>query len=226
MPQKWHFILLYAFLVVAMSEFIYNSSKLISDKGVHIEVLLPAFVLGVIMRTKHIHDKRDQEITQIISYVFMFLVGLSMPAFIGKMDMIETVEGAFVQPVLSWGEIAFHVVIVTLLSNLGKMVPVFFYKDRKLSERLAISIGMFTRGEVGAGIIFIAIGYNIGGPLLAISILTIVLNLILTGFFVLIVKKLALKSVEVGDVLDFDENGNPVVNESDVELVVLEEFKD
>ncbi len=226
MPQKWHFILLYAFLVVAMSEFIYNSSKLISDKGVHIEVLLPAFVLGVIMRTKHIHDKRDQEITQIISYVFMFLVGLSMPAFIGKMDMIETVEGAFVQPVLSWGEIAFHVVIVTLLSNLGKMVPVFFYKDRKLSERLAISIGMFTRGEVGAGIIFIAIGYNIGGPLLAISILTIVLNLILTGFFVLIVKKLALKSVEVGDVLDFDENGNPVVDESDVELVVLEEFKD
>ena len=156
----------------------------------------------------------------------MFLVGLSMPAFIGKMDVIETVEGAFVQPVLSWGEIAFHVVIVTLLSNLGKMVPVFFYKDRKLSERLAISIGMFTRGEVGAGIIFIAIGYNIGGPLLAISILTIVLNLILTGFFVLIVKKLALKSVEVGDVLDFDENGNPVVDESDVELVVLEEFKD
>ena len=156
----------------------------------------------------------------------MFLVGLSMPAFIGKMDVIETVEGAFVQPVLSWGEIAFHVVIVTLLSNLGKMVPVFFYKDRKLSERLAISIGMFTRGEVGAGIIFIAIGYNIGGHLLAISILTIVLNLILTGFFVLIVKKLALKSVEVGDVLDFDENGNPVVDESDVELVVLEEFKD
>ena len=106
------------------------------------------------------------------------------------------------------------------------MVPVFFYKDRKLSERLAISIGMFTRGEVGAGIIFIAIGYNIGGPLLAISIQTIVLNQILTGFYVLIVKKLALKSVEVGDVLDFDENGNPVVDESDVELVVLEEFKD
>ena len=40
----------------------------------------------------------------------------------------------------------------------------FFYRDRKLSERLALSIGMFTRGEVGAGIIFIALGYNLGGP--------------------------------------------------------------
>jgi ABC-type bacteriocin/lantibiotic exporter with double-glycine peptidase domain len=58
---------------------------------------------------------------------------------------------------------------------------------------------MFTRGEVGAGIIFIAIGYNIGGPLLAISVLTIVLNLILTGFFIMIVKKLVLKSVEAGE---------------------------
>ena len=37
-----------------------------------------------------------------------------------------------------------------------------FYRDRKLSERLALSIGMFTRGEVGAGIIFIALGYNLG----------------------------------------------------------------
>ena len=70
----------------------------------------------------------------------------------------------------------------------------FFYRDRKLSERLALSIGMFTRGEVGAGIIFIALGYNLGGPALVISVLTLVLNLILTGIFVLWVKKLALRS--------------------------------
>ncbi len=75
----------------------------------------------------------------------------------------------------------------------------FYYRDRSLRERLALSIGMFTRGEVGAGIIFIAIGYNIGGPLLAISVLTIVLNLIRTGFFIMIVKKLVLKSVEAGE---------------------------
>ena len=76
----------------------------------------------------------------------------------------------------------------------GKLFPVFFYRDRKLSERLALSIGMFTRGEVGAGVIFIALGYNLGGPVLIVSVLTIVLNLILTGGFVVWVKKLALKS--------------------------------
>ena len=42
--------------------------------------------------------------------------------------------------------------------------------------------------------IFIAIGYNLGGPALLISVLTIVLNLILTGGFVMLVKKLALKT--------------------------------
>ena len=53
---------------------------------------------------------------------------------------------------------------------------------------------MFTRGEVGAGVIFIALGYNLGGPALVISVLTIVLYLLLTGLFVVWVKKLALKS--------------------------------
>ena len=95
---------------------------------------------------------------------------------------------------MSWGTIAVHVLIVSLLSNLGKLFPVFFYRDRKLSERLALSIGMFTRGEVGAGVIFIALGYNLGGPVLIVSVLTIVLNLILTGGFVLLVKRLAPKA--------------------------------
>lgn len=89
---------------------------------------------------------------------------------------------------MSWGMIIYHVVIVSLLSNIGKLFPVLFYRDRKLSERLALSIGMFTRGEVGAGIIFIALGYNLGGPALVISVLTLVLNLILTSIFVLWVK--------------------------------------
>ena len=87
-----------------------------------------------------------------------------------------------------------HVVIVSLISNIGKMVPLFFYRDRKLTERLAVSIGMFTRGEVGAGVIFIAIGYNLGGNALIIAALSLVLNLILTGGFVLIVQRLAIWS--------------------------------
>ena len=99
---------------------------------------------------------------------------------------------------MSWGMIALHVVAVSVLSNVGKLFPVFFYRDRLFSERLALSIGMFTRGEVGAGVIFIALGYSLGGPALLISVLTIVLNLILTGFFVVWVKKLALRSYHPG----------------------------
>ena len=41
------------------------------------------------------------------------------------------------------------------------------------------------------GIIVIAMGYNLGGPALIISVLSLVLNLLLTGGFVVIVKRLA-----------------------------------
>ena len=91
---------------------------------------------------------------------------------------------------MSWPMILLHVLIVSFLSNIGKLFPLFFYRDRRKRERLALSIGMFTRGEVGAGIIFIALGYNLGGPALMISVLTIVFNLILTGIFVVWVEKL------------------------------------
>lgn len=199
LPQKWYHILSYAVGVVFISEFIYQTSKIISENGVHIEVLLPAFILGMVMKTNHNESKSDHSAANMISYIFMFLVGISMPVFMGQIHTVSVSDAGVVMPDLSWGEIAIHVVVVSMLSNLGKMVPMFYYRDRSLRERLALSIGMFTRGEVGAGIIFIAIGYNIGGPLLAISVLTIVLNLILTGFFIMIVKKLVLKSVEAGE---------------------------
>ena len=56
------------------------------------------------------------------------------------------------------------------------------------------SKGFLFVDEVGAGVIFIALGYSLGGPALIISVLTLVLNLILTGGFVVWVKKLALRS--------------------------------
>ncbi|MEG2282889.1 MAG: sodium:proton antiporter, partial [Rikenellaceae bacterium] len=76
-------------------------------------------------------------------------------------------------------------------SNIGKMLPIFFYRDRILKERVALSIGMFARGEVGAGIIVLSIGYSLGGYIMTIAMLSLVLNLILTGFFIGFVKKLA-----------------------------------
>ena len=130
----------------------------------------------------------------------MFLVGMAMPHFIG-VNFAEAHEGVLSitgeQPMMPWPVIIYHVVIVSILSNIGKLCPVFFYRDRKISERLALSIGMFTRGEVGAGVIFIALGYNLGGPALVISVLTIVLNLVLTGIFVMWVKNLALRTYKV-----------------------------
>ena len=195
--QDWKAILFYSTLVFVATQSLYLISKgLYGEEGsIHIEVLLPAFILGMIMKHKEIDTPMERNVSTGISFLFMFLVGMSMPHFIG-VNFAETQAGEYSvtgsQEMMPWGVIALHVLIVSLLSNIGKLFPVFFYRDRKFSERLALSIGMFTRGEVGAGVIFIALGYNLGGPALAISVLTIVLNLILTGIFVLWVKKLAL----------------------------------
>lgn len=199
MRQDWKAILGYSVIVIVFTQGIYHISEyfLGPHEGIHIEVLLPAFVLGMVMKPQHIESRTEEKVSTTISYFFMFLVGVSMPQFIG-LDMNsqptnpDSVTASL--PMMSWGMIAVHVVVVSLLSNIGKLMPLAFYRDRKFSERLALSIGMFTRGEVGAGVIFIAISYNLGGPLLLISVLTIVLNLILTGGFVMLVKKLALKT--------------------------------
>ena len=199
MRQDWKAILFYSVLVFVATQSLYLITKNLygEDASIHIEVLLPAFVLGMIMKHKEHDTPVERKVSTGISFFFMFLVGMSMPHFIG-VNFAETHAGAYSvtgsQEMMSWGVIMFHVVIVSLLSNIGKLCPMFFYRDRKLSERLALSIGMFTRGEVGAGIIFIALGYNLGGPALVISVLTLVLNLILTGIFVLWVKNLALRS--------------------------------
>ena len=197
--QDWKAILVYSAVVFACTQAVYLISKhLYGEAGsIHIEVLLPAFVLGMVMKHKEHDTPVERKVSTGISFLFMFLVGMSMPRFLG-VDFAEaslgqhSVTGS--QEMMSWGMIMLHVLIVSLLSNIGKLFPVLFYKDRKFSERLALSIGMFTRGEVGAGVIFIALGYSLGGPALIISVLTIVLNLILTGIFVLWVKKLALLS--------------------------------
>ena len=199
MRQDWKAVLGYSVIVIVFTQGIYHVSEyfLGHHEGIHIEVLLPAFVLGMVMKPQHIESRTEEKVSTAISYFFMFLVGVSMPQFIG-LDMNsqptnpDSVTASL--PMMSWGMIAVHVVVVSLLSNIGKLMPLAFYRDRKFSERLALSIGMFTRGEVGAGVIFIAISYNLGGPLLLISVLTIVLNLILTGGFVMLVKKLALKT--------------------------------
>ena len=195
-PQGWKSILTYAVLTYGLTLAVYVVTEHFfgAEGSIHIEVLLPAFVVGMIIKNRHIGGKQEERVSTAISLLFMLLVGMSMPlidaaeAEGGSSSIIGSI------PMISYGALALHVVLVSLLSNLGKLVPMLFYRNHSLTERLALSVGMFTRGEVGAGVIFIALGYNIGGPILLISILTLVLNLILTIGFVYLVKYLALKA--------------------------------
>ncbi len=196
LPQNWFAILCYSVAVFGATHLLYVVSKhyLGFDNSIHVEVLLPAFVLGMVIKHKHIDTPIERNVSSFISLFFMFLVGLSVPFVMGGKFEINPEVLISTVPMMPWGEIAFHVVMVTILSNVGKLMPIFFYRDRKFSERLAVSVGMFTRGEVGAGVIFIAISYNLDSNALIISALTLVLNLILTGGFVMWVGKLALKT--------------------------------
>ncbi|MDK2851840.1 MAG: hypothetical protein PWQ38_105 [Proteiniphilum sp.] len=199
--HDWKAILFFSFLLFVVIHAIYLISKhFYGENGsIHIEILLPAFILGVIMKTDHSVEpaKTDVRVADAISYLFMILVGLSMPLFLG-IDFVAAAENSSSRisqlPMLPWGAIAFHVFIVTIISNLGKLFPLAFYRDRKLDERLAVSVGMFTRGEVGAGVLFIAIGYQMSGVFLVISVLAMCLNLLFTGFFIGYAKKLAMKT--------------------------------
>ncbi len=198
--QDWKAIILYAVITYAATHILYIASEHFiagEHNGIHIEVLLPAFVVGMIIKHKAHEGATEERVSTAISYLFMLLVGLSMPVVLGAAahshpETESTISLAV--PVMHWWTIALHVGAVTLLSNIGKLMPIFFYRDRKFSERLAVSVGMFTRGEVGAGVIFIAISYALGGTALIISALTLVLNLVLTGGFVIWVKKLAQRS--------------------------------
>ena len=201
--QNWRSILLYSFLLFLFIELLYRLTTHFygSEGSIHIEILLPAFVLGMIMKGDHsvVPSKQEVRVSNTISYIFMLLVGISIPLFIGvNYEALGSLTSSVINkiPMPSWNVIAIHVIIVTLISNIGKLFPLLFYRDRSLSERLAVSVGMFTRGEVGAGVLFIAIGYHLGGVLLVVSVLAMSLNLLLTGLFISYTKRLAMASTE------------------------------
>jgi Kef-type K+ transport system membrane component KefB len=185
---------LYASLITGVSEILYLTSKLIDDVvPVHLEVLLPAFVLGCMLKRSigqdpHLDDAREghlegladpgeQRIAMIVTAIFMVLVGLSMPTITS-----EDVK---------WGVLMRHVILITVLSNIGKMFPLFCYrKEATVRERLALSISMFPRGEVGAGVLVVSMSYGLLGMATTVATLSLALNLLLTGVFIAVVKKL------------------------------------
>lgn len=192
-PVTWQWVMLYSFIITAVSEIIYHFSKdPQTHVGLHIEVLLPAFVLGCMLKNPRHSEatipgedepglESEEVVGLIVSSVFLFLVGFSMPS------LFSVSAGDS----LSVGWLIFHVIVVTVLSNLGKMFAIFFYKDEAtLRERLAVSISMFPRGEVGAGVLATALGYGMAGHFITVAFLSLALNLLLTGVFIYLVKLL------------------------------------
>ena len=142
--QNWGAILIYSTIIFVVCQGVYLMTKsFYGDEGsIHIEVLLPAFVLGMIMKHKESHSPIEEKVTTGISFFFMFLVGMAMPHFVG-IDLAASAEAGYSsitgdQPMMPWPVIIYHVIIVSILSNIGKLCPVFFYRDRKISERLAL----------------------------------------------------------------------------------------
>ena len=97
MPVTWPWVLSYGAAITVASEALHLvSMRIDAAVPIHIEVLLPAFVVGCVMKRPagadpHADDAREghqegpespeeQRVSTIISAVFMALVGLSMPA--------------------------------------------------------------------------------------------------------------------------------------------------
>jgi len=246
----WGWVLFYSAVIVALSEFLYAGSTLVDPSvPIHIEVLLPAFVLGCMARPHGTPSGVDTESVEhalhetlerpgekrasvVVSSAFMVLVGLSMPSIFEGADVEHPAptpaslhaaaansavdnpavhggkaEGKFVntvtasQPGLGWGMIAIHVLALTILSNIGKMFPAFCYRrEAHWRHRLALAIGMWPRGEVGAGVLVLSLSYGIGGPIVTVAMISLTLNLALTGVFILTIKKLIRNVPEVQQV--------------------------
>jgi len=219
LPATWPWVMTYAVVITGMSELLYQTSKVIDESvPIHIEVLLPAFALGCVLAYPSragspagdphhlIEAAGERRVATIVAATFMVLVGLSMPMIAGA-DVTErpraTAEfveadrhaagvpaaearaaeaGAAAaigritagQPAMSWSQVLLHV----------------YRRNAHWRERLALAIGMWPRGEVGAGVLVISLSYGIGGPVVTIAMLSLALNLLLTGVFILIVKRL------------------------------------
>lgn len=56
-----------------------------------------------------------------------------------------------------------------------------------------MAIALWPRGEVGTGVLIVGLSLGIGGPIVTVALLCLALNLILTGVFIVAVKKLVAK---------------------------------
>ena len=82
--------------------------------------------------------------------------------------------------------------VCTVHCGAGKMFPTFCYRDEaNLKTRFALSLGMCPRGEVGAGVIVVSLGFGIGGDAITIAVICLAVNLVMSSAFIMAVKTLA-----------------------------------
>jgi len=177
LPTGKLWLFLYAGILVIMAMVLEFTTH------VHLEILWPSFILGcLLLNTHNSPDLHWADVfDKYVKGTFMFLVGCSLP----KLEIGS----------LTWGAVAGHLFILLLLSNLGKCFPLIAYrKTVSFRERLALSFAMFPRGEVGAGVLLIALSYGIQGIPVGLAVGTLALNLLLTGFFIVVVIELIRKS--------------------------------
>lgn len=194
-PHSSRWLFGYGIVIAGTSEVIYFTTGLWSKVPIHIEVLLPSFVLGCMIKEEK-HDTRvnahkESRFDVVVSATFMLLVGLSMP-------------------IVAWGDIVgegsmamvfVHVLVITVLANLGKMFPVFCYRtEASWRQRMAISIGMWPRGEVGAGVLILSLSYGISGAAVGVASLSLAFNLALTGVFIGIIRRLLIADGQLAEV--------------------------
>ncbi len=168
-PTTRGWLLFYALLLSALVLLLKQAAH------IHIEVLIPAFMGGCLLRVSQGHQIDAHPgfipLDVFIKGLFMLLVGVSFP----KISITS----------IPWGVIVGHVVALTVLSNLGKMFCLLCYrKEASWRERLALSVAMFPRGEVGAAVLLIAAGYGFSGQANTLAMISLAFNLVLTGIFI------------------------------------------
>ena len=195
-PTSNTWIILYAVLVWGVT----YAFDYVTD--LHLEVLVPAFALGCVIKSDHLHGSAEYAETErgasanentaqatldwAIKGGFMLLAGMALPPIqLGSMVVAMAVA---------------HVIFITVASNIGKCVPMLAYRDESsIRERLALSIGMFPRGEVGIGVLLVSLDIfrqqnMLDSPAIQQSItigaLSLALNLALTGAFIVLMIRL------------------------------------
>lgn len=169
LPISRPWILIYAILLTFATEVFQHTTF------INIEIILPAFVLGCILNPSHQKSPHwEMVFDDILKWGYMFLVGCSLPKIEWGMTSLAL--------------LAFHVLIITFLANLGKLYPMLCYKrEASFRERCALSVAMWPRGEVGAGILIISMNYAMPPLVIQLAQLSLALNLLLTGFFIYLV---------------------------------------